>query len=385
MNKFYDIYDDLIRAGIVKDYGEQWKGKHMLMTIRERRIGKSTSINRVAEENWLRNDHNCKILYIRNTQEELDAFAKTFNVKYANKYLMTKTHIFKIECDMFGKELKKERKIIGLCGAISTFAKLKSLVENTNFNLVIWDEFNGVDGVDFQTATKFYQSSDRNMFFNFCELISSIEGDSKDLLVVLIGNKVNSQNDILLNFGIEIPEEAPKTSELTTLDREIEGTTFKIRFINGGSNEYPNVHSGNQLFKAIASYNKQCERYFAGNDFYIKQSYNVISKNRMDQVEGDISFLALNNTLIAMIEGEDGNYYLHEWYDKQPSEANIFPMNFLAFTEFQNCVVWDKKEQQAYAISIIDNIKDGKVFFASNWLKYNFLFWLGKVSCFGAI
>ena len=137
MNKFYDIYDDLIRAGIVQEYGEQWKGKHMLMTIRERRIGKSTSINRVAEENWLRNDHNCKILYIRNTQEELDAFAKTFNVKYANKYLMTKTHIFKIECDMFGKELKKERKIIGLCGAISTFAKLKSLVENTNFNLVI--------------------------------------------------------------------------------------------------------------------------------------------------------------------------------------------------------------------------------------------------------
>ncbi len=68
---------------------------------------------------------------------------------------------------MFGKELKKERKIIGLCGAISTFAKLKSLVENTNFNLVIWDEFNGVDGVDFQTATKFYQSSDR-----ICSLIS---------------------------------------------------------------------------------------------------------------------------------------------------------------------------------------------------------------------
>lgn len=382
--RFYNIYDDLIRAGIVSHPNEEWKGKHCLAVVRDRRIGKSYSLNELMIDNWERHNFEKKVLYIRNTKEEVDSYARTFNVVNAGKYYMSKTHIYKIELDANGKEIKLNRKIVGLVGSLSTFAKLKSQISDTNFNLVIWDEFNECEGLSPTNAMMYYKSLHKSQYFSFLELLASIEGDSDDLLTLLIGNRVNSQNDILLNWGIEIPTDPPKEYTLDIRDREIDGGNYTIRFINGGYSEYQDLHKGNQLFKALATFNKECENYFIKNDYYIKQTPNVISRSRIDEISGEYTYLALGGSLIRMVEDDSGNMYLTEEYHGDTTKQ-YYPLNFEAFVEFQNCIHWEKDDQANFAIGVTNMIKDNKVFFSTNWLKYNFIFWLDRTVKYGVI
>lgn len=383
MNKqepqFYSIYDDLERAEIKFN-----DGKAMFATIRKRRIGKSTSTLKLMEDNWEQSNYQNKCLYIRNTQEELKTFARTFNVKFANRYLMQATHIYKIFVDpVTEKEIKSKRIIVGMVGSLSAFAKLKSVMENTNFNLVIYDEFNGIDGAQALEAQNFHRMLPKNQYFSLLELISSIEGDSKNLLVILIGNKVNSQNDILLCWGIEIPQTSPDYYQLSIRDKQMDGTKYKIRFINGGNKEYEDLHKGNQLFKALSTFDKPCERYFANNDFYQKQDKNVISRLKMEPLNGEKAYLGLGENLICLKEVEDKIYIYEEWEDKENIE--VYPLDFKAFLHFENAIDWGEEDQIEWGRNLSDAIKEKKVYFASNWLKHNISFWLERKVKYGII
>lgn len=379
--RFYRIEDDLKRAGL-----EFNSGKGVLASIWKRRIGKSTACNNLMIDNWEKNDFKKKCLYIRNTLEEVKAFARTFNNINVGNYLIQGTHIYKIFIDnVTGKEIKNKRIIVGMVGTISTFSKLKSQMGDTNFNLVIYDEFNGIDGAAALDAQAFYRMLPKNQYFSLLELIASIEGDSEDLLVVMMGNKVDSQNDILLCWGIEIPQITPEKYQLSIRDKKVDGVNFKIRFINGGNSEYADLHKGNQLFKALAKYDKPCERYFNNNDFYIKQNRNVISRLRMEHLKGECTHIAMNDNLITIKEASDGYIYLYENWDDIDENEIIYPLNFNAFAEFSNCVTWNEEDQVQWAIALTDAIKEQRVFFSSNWLKHNIIFWLGKMVTYGTI
>lgn len=375
MSNFYSIYDDLKRADLKFN-----DGKCVLASIWPRRIGKSTACNKLMIDNWEKHQFTKKCLYIRNTLEEIKAFARTFNVMNQGQYIIQGTHIYKIFMDeITGREIKSKRIIVGIAATISTFSKIKSQLSDTNFNLVVYDEFNGIDGAAALDAQTFYKQLPKNQYFSFLELIASIEGDSDDLLVIMMGNKVDSQNDILLCWGIEIPEKAPETYQLSICDKNVDGTNFKIRFINGGYKEYESLHKGKQLFKALATYDKQCERYFNNNDFYKKQGKNVVSRVRMENVEGDIQYLALNENLITFKTTEDDILYFYESWEEVEETEEIYPLNFQAFAEFSNCINWERDDQAEWALNLIDAIKDERVYFASNWIKYNIICWIGKL------
>lgn len=381
--KYFSIKKCLVDGGIIENENESWKNKSVLALIAKRRIGKTWAIEELFIENWERSNYQNLLLYIRTTDEELKAFARSFNVKYANRYKISGTHIYKIFVDNKGKEIVNQRIIVGLCGAISTFEKLKSLIIETNFNLVVWDEFNGFDGLQSREAENYFTKLDRSQYFYLLELIASIEGKATDLLVLLIGNKVNSQNDILLNWGIKIPQVKNDYDEWTNCDVEFEGSKYKIRFCNGGFEEYKEVNRGNQLFKALATYDRRCADYFNNNDFFQKQDNTVISRVDIPSDSELRCYFQLNKNLIAFYE-KDGYYYFDEYFDNPENDKEIYPLSFNGFI-YSKALLWPHEDAQEFADFITDEYKNEKVYFTSNWLKCNFIVWLKGFSSYGLI
>lgn len=380
--KYFNLKQCLVDGGILKDVKSKWIGKAIAAIIAKRRIGKTWALEDLIVENWEESNYQNLLLYIRTTDEELKAFARSFNVKYANQYKISGTHIYKIFCDETGKELVNKRIIVGLVGAISTFSKLKSLIVETNFNLVVWDEFNGYDGLQSRDAENYFTKLDRSQYFYLLELIASIEGKSKDLLVLLIGNKVNSQNDILLNWGIKIPQVKNDYDIWTNCDVTYDGTPYKIRFCNGGFEEYKEVNKGNQLFKALATYDKRCADYFNNNDFFQKQDNSVISRLEVPTDIEPKCYFQLGKNTIALYDDGD-KYYFDEVYEVDETK-DIYPLSFNGFI-YSKALVWEEDDAREFADAITDEYKNGNVFFTSNWLKCNFIVWLKEFSSYGLI
>lgn len=376
--KFYEIRHELEKSGIDLDDKGWWYNKAVLAVLHKRRIGKSTSSLKLIEEMWEHFEYKRKLLYIRNTEEELKTFKNSFNVKFANRYKIVNNHIFRIFTDETGKEIISKRIIIGICGAVSTYEKIKSLIDGTDFYLVLWDEFNGYDdNEDFQTHI------DRTQYFYLLELIASVEGPSEDMLVLLLGNKVNSQNDILLNWNISIPKTPNDYDIWESRDVTLDEQEYKIRFCNGGVKEWAEVGLGNQLFKALALYNKKAKNYFVNNDFFQKQDGTVIAPLYVIGREVEC-YIAFKNTLIEFGTWKEGLYF-DEADDDPPPGAKVFGFDVEGFINNANACETSHEAIGNFLSGIVEYMKKGVCYFTSNWLKFNIVNFINMEVKYGII
>lgn len=331
---------------------------------------------------WEEFNYTRKLLYIRNTEEELKTFRNSFNVKFAGRFKIVGNHIYKVDVDEFGKENMNNRIIIGICGAVSTYEKIKSLIDGTNFYLVLWDEFNGYDdNKDFQTHI------DRTQYFYLLELIASVEGPSEDMLVLLLGNKVNSQNDILLNWNITIPIESNDYDIWESRDVTLDGSLFKIRFCNGGKKEWAEVGLGNHLFKALATFNRKAHNYFVNNDFYQKQDRTIVASNVIDKRE-IICYITVKDIIIEFGCWEKG-YYFDEAEsnvgENKLSPRKIYGFDVEGFINFKGAMETTRDEWMEFLTSVANKIKEEKCYFTSNWLKFNIISFIQMEVRYGMI
>lgn len=375
--KFYEIRHELERSGIDLKDG-WWYGKAVLAILHKRRIGKSTSSLKLIEEMWEHFEYKRKLLYIRNTEEELKTFKNSFNVKFANRFKIVNNHIFKIFVDETGKEIINKRIIIGICGAVSTYEKIKSLIDGTDFYLVLWDEFNGYDdNVDFLSHI------DKTQYFYLLELIASVEGPSEDMLVLLLGNKVNSQNDILLNWNISIPNEPNDYDVWESRDKVLDGQLYKIRFCNGGVKEWAEVGLGNQLFKALATFNKKTDKYFVKNDFFQKQGDNVKASLYITERKV-IYYIAFKEILIEYGIWKEG-FYFDEIEDEPIPGVKIFGFDVEGFINNPKACETSQEALSEFLSLIADLIKKKICYFTSNWLKYNIINYINMEVRYGYV
>ncbi|MBR2505313.1 MAG: hypothetical protein IKB70_00020 [Bacilli bacterium] len=192
--------------------------------------------------------------------EEIKELKDGFNGEtFINKYRIIGNSIFKIYVDQNGKEFVHQRKLIGKVGSLSTFANKKSSIESTNYKLIIYDEFNSLDEDDYTTA----RSLKKNQFFTFLEAIASYEGASDDLLVVIIGNKVDASNDILLEMGIE-NQDLHDDGDIIKLKVD----DFNVIIENVSQNEFKELFEKKKILaKGLATLNEQTNAYFNEGKF----------------------------------------------------------------------------------------------------------------------
>lgn len=367
--KFYEITQEIKKSGIDLDKDGWWVKKAVLAVLHKRRIGKSTSSLNLIERMWEHFNYTRKLLYIRNTEEELKTFRNSFNVKFAGRFRIVNNHIYKITVDENGKENIHSRKIIGICGAVSTYEKIKSLIDGTDFYLVLWDEFNGYDdNKDFQTHI------DRTQYFYLLELIASVEGPSEDMLVLLLGNKVNSQNDILLNWNITIPYEPNDYDLWEERDVKMDGSLFKIRFCNGGREEWAEVGLGNHLFKALATFNRKANDYFVNNDFYQKQDRTIVAANVIKNREV-LYYITVKNIKIEFGRWDKGYYFDEAEVEADEGYASkrVFGFDIEGFLNFKSAQDTSREEWAEFLTDVSNKIKNEECYFTSNWLKFNII------------
>ena len=284
--KYFNINERIERLGIPTT------GKNVYLCIAPRRIGKTTSTIMRADKTWEDSNFNDKVLILRNTMEEIKELKDGFNGEtFINKYRIIGNSIFKIYVDQNGKEFVHQRKLIGKVGSLSTFANKKSSIESTNYKLIIYDEFNSLDEDDYTTA----RSLKKNQFFTFLEAIASYEGASDDLLVVIIGNKVDASNDILLEMGIE-NQDLHDDGDIIKLKVD----DFNVTVENVSQNEFKELFEKKKILaKGLATLNEQTNAYFNEGKFLKTLDNRIRAKKNFIGWEPTKIIYILNDTYIV--------------------------------------------------------------------------------------
>lgn len=163
-----------------------------------RDIGKTTG----CFIEWIRKATSSQmIFFIRNTEKEIKAFAKSFNAQYSTEFYMTDTMIYKLERvelykkdkitkeEIFDKYEYRKSEVIGHCGGLNGTDGWRSANFN-NVKYIYIDEYN--------------QIGNTLNFEKFMTLWTSILRTKQDVYTVMIGNRDDAAAEIIVELGLEI-------------------------------------------------------------------------------------------------------------------------------------------------------------------------------------
>lgn len=173
---------------------KDWR-KHDISAIinAPRNIGKSYNTwEFIVKEIWEKSNHTQRIVYLRTNLTKLRTAREDFNSKYRGRYYMSETKIYKIFLDDDGKELKEQRVEVGSVCGVANAENYKS-ARFENYVAIFWDEYNELTNVV-------------GIWNKWIDLFKTIKRFNTPFLCLLVGNKVNANNDILVHLEIELPK-----------------------------------------------------------------------------------------------------------------------------------------------------------------------------------
>lgn len=374
-NNYFNLSTELVKSGLVKNYGDFWyKTKGVFVYVGRRRTGKSTSIFLKLDWLWSKSKCTRKAVYVRNTMEEIKKFSKSFNSFWDDKryQIIDNSVIYRMFYDENGKELPKKRILIGYLVSLSTYQNNKSIGNIAGVSFVVWDEFNGYeDGKETFNDIK----TTRTQFFYFLELLASFEGSGKDLIFFLFGNKVNAQNDILMKFNVKIPKESADNDIWYQCDiKDFEGKDWPVRICLQGKKSYQ-THYGNLLSRALATLDPQLNSYFVEGDFYQEPDESLITERELLNHDLEIiNYFVLKENLIEFGTFDRDKYYMRLIGKAEFEDIEIIGLDIRGFSYVKNSTSLSINELNKISLSIIELIKERKLYFSSVWLKNNILF-----------
>lgn len=238
------------------------------------------------------------IMFIRNTEKELKAYAKSFNANFAGKYYMSSTSIFKLEKialykkdkvtkeEIFERYEFRRESIIGYCATLNGTDGWRS----ANFN-----------NVKYIYADEYNQIGNTLNFEKFITLWTSILRTKQNVYTVLIGNRDDASAEILVELGVEviIPKDyiGDWIVPLLPDDETFKDKCFFIdlddsRFTN---NEVPTV------WKSLGRTSEKMGKYFdRGYKSYENIDCRRLKKETMDKVKWEWSYVDAFNPKIVV-------------------------------------------------------------------------------------
>lgn len=243
--------------------GEDWDNKPFSLIVQAaRNMGKSFGTwEFIEKEIWIKSNFTERIAYCRTNMTKLKAVKSFFNSKYRGKYLMTDTHIWKIELDALGKEIREKRIELGAVIGVMNEENWRS-GEFANYRLIFWDEYNE-------------SNTHIGLFEHWINLFKTIERMCPNMITILVGNKINANNDILVNLEIELPDIENQTSDIV-LGLPEEAEEPSIYFLDVAYDTF--IHLGQEEKQANiwARYNDTTNAFLNEGAFLEQQSRNVI-------------------------------------------------------------------------------------------------------------
>lgn len=373
-NNYFNLSTELVRSGLVKNYGDFWYDtKGVFVYVGRRRTGKSTSIFLKLDWLWSKSEYTRKAVYVRNTMEEIKKFSNSFNAFWKDKkyQIIDNSVIYRMYYDEMGKEIRSKRILIGYLVSLSTYQNSKSTSNINGVSFVVWDEFNGYeDGKNTFDDIK----STRTQFFYFLELLASFEGSGKDLIFFLFGNKVNAQNDILMKFNVKIPKESDDNDIWYQCDiKDFEGKDWPVRICLQGKKSYQ-THYGNLLSRALATLDPQLNAYFVEGDFYQEPDETLITEKELLKHDLEIiHYFVLKENLVEFGMFEKEKWYMRLVAKTEFNDIEKISLDIRGYSYVEESSSLSLKQLKNICLSIVNLIKTRKLYFTSVWLKNNLL------------
>lgn len=159
-----------------------------------RDIGKSYGVWEWIEKNiWIPSNYQAKIAYMRTNLTKLNKVRSGFNATYNKKYYMSDNAIYKIEYDEEGFEAnRKTWPLIGTIVGVANAANYKSNWYKDHVG-IFWDEYN--------------ELSARGLWKDWLNVWLSVKRKMDPFFAILVGNKDDPDNDILVKLEIDLPEQ----------------------------------------------------------------------------------------------------------------------------------------------------------------------------------
>lgn len=224
--------------------GSNWREKSFSLIIQAiRNMGKSYgSWEFIENEIWIKSDFTERVAYLRTNLTKLKPVKSFFNSKYAGKYLMTDTHIWKIELDENGKEIREKRIELGAVIGVMNEENWRS-GEFKNYRMVFWDEYNE-------------SSTQKDIYTHFVNLLKTIERMTPNFITLLVGNKINANNDILVNLEIELPDYKEQTEDYLIVRQDEEGND-RIYFVDIADKTFEHLNQKQKSANVWATFNEK--------------------------------------------------------------------------------------------------------------------------------
>lgn len=369
-NGHFDLEGYFYWSGITEHYGDKLKGRNMLIVITDRDIGKSTS-----SWNWIMNRYlpesnfEYRFGYVRNNTEKINNFATSFNGKYNPNYNMSKYGIYKVEVDENMKKIN--RNLQGMVIPLSCYENIKSTITD-GYHLIFWDEFNEEDERVYNNwiAAK----NHHNLYNAFIDTLKTVERHREDFTVIVMGNKVSTENDILLNLDI-VDDENATTDQIFIRDKVVNGELIKIRVVITHKSTFNKINSSGTLANVLASYNEDTDRYLNKGGFLYAAKKDIKSWSLIRDKAQINKHLAFDNFYFELGTFMDDNgeekYYIHEIKESRLSgDIELLSLDIYSFiTNMDAESLYETEDYIRFYEFLSWNLKYKKLYFTTNFAK----------------
>lgn len=368
-NGHFNLRGYLQWSGITENYDDELKGRNMLIIMGPRDNGKSTSVwGYTLNEYVPRSEYIKKFGYFRNKDTQIKKFASGFNSKFFPDYQMTQTTINKTVFGDNGKLI--EKKMVGMMNALSCYEGAKSAITD-DFHLIFWDEFNEDD----EQASKNWQLAklNRKLYTQFLDLLKTFERHREDFTVIVTGNKVSTENDILLKLDI-VDDENATDDQIFIRDKVIDGELIKIRVVICHDDTFRIKGGKSTLANALAMFDEDTDRYLNKGGFLINKTKDVKSWVRIRDDALPWKHLCFDEYYFEL--GYLGDEDSEEYYIHEISKSKLNPDIPLIALDTHSYIINTEAESLFSEQDYVDffeflsyNLKYKKLVFTTNFAK----------------
>lgn len=279
------------------------ENKFLFILITPRDVGKSTSLwNYLIEDYWKKSNYIKQLVYIRNNTSKTENFIHSFNNSFLDLGLkMTYQKIVKFDAD---NPKRSTEKTIGTVLPLTTSENFKSAISE-NYEFIFWEEFNEYDNSDAFNWAGLQQQ--HQYYLNFIDTLKTYERHrTTPFRVVLLGNKVSPQNELLLTLNIDVDNINSDDDQLFI--RDVDG--FKIRVVIASDKTFNTILGRKKtLANALASFDERADRYLNKGGWLIAPEKSIKAHHIIKEELEAIKNIVVNGNIIELNRWND-NFYL---------------------------------------------------------------------------
>lgn len=244
-----------------------------------------------------------QLMFIRNTEKEIDKYRESFNSDYRGRFIMTKSGIYLAESKTWIEKKTGEQKTTYSKGECIGYVAALSGVDG-------WRSAN-FQNIKYIYADEYNQIGNTLNVEKFLTLWTSVLRKKQDVYTTIVGNRDDVAAELLIELGVEIliPEDfkGDWVVELLPDDKDFKDKAY---FIDLDDDRYE-VNNVPTIWKAIGRKSDKMGTYYdRGYKCYDNVDCKKLPKSTMEKVTWQFSY---NYEDITIIVGEAAGIIVCHW------------------------------------------------------------------------